>query len=639
MSHATDAEMIKNKRNTARYFAETRHVAWVLLLATVAWGIYGYLRMPKAKDPTIAVRVALAMANWPGATAEKVEQMVARRMEQKIAENATVDKIESLSRSGVAIITITLKEDAAEVGKEFDDIKLKLDGTSLPDGAGPIQFVKDFGDTAALMLTVASPKVGQIELELRAQAIAKALAASRAGAPGRAALVLNFPASIDARPLRLSADEIAVALRNEGFGTNPRLVEGPGFIGVDLTTEADDATLIARARQFGQDRLRASELHPDTWQPVVIRDPAETQARLQEVRGDKYSYRELDDFTDKIQRYTQSLSIVSKVQRSGVLSEQIQLEYSQERATQLGLTPSSFANAISARNITLPGGVVEAQGKNFVVDPSGELRDESEIGGIAAGFSAAGLPLYLRDVVDVSRGYESPARFLNYLTARDASGHFERSRAITLSVQMRPGAQIGEFGKLIDERLATVKKLLPDDLILRRTSDQPMQVVENVGLFMNSLYEAIILVVLVALVGFWEWRSALLLALSIPITLAMTFGFMHVLGIDLQQVSIASLIIALGLLVDDPVVANDAIKRARTEGFSALISAWLGPTRLAAAILFATITNIASYLPFLALPGDVGRFIYTLPVVLTCSLVASRLVSMTFIPLLAIYLV
>ena len=96
---------------------------------------------------------------------------------------------------------------------------------------------------------------------------------------------------------------------------------------------------------------------------------------------------------------------------------------------------------------------------------------------------------------------------------------------------------------------------------MARTSDQPRQVEENVDLFMDSLYEAIALVVIVSLIGFWEWRSALLMALSIPITLAMTFGMMSAIGLDLQQMSIASLIIALGLLVDDPVVAGDAIKR------------------------------------------------------------------------------
>src|SRR5204862_5271217 len=124
------------------------------------------------------------------------------------------------------------------------------------------------------------------------------------------------------------------------------------------------------------------------------------------------------------------------------------------------------------------------------------------------------------------------------------------------------------------------------------------------------------------------------MALSIPITLAMTFGMMYVLGIDLQQVSIATLIIALGLLVDDPVVAGDAIKRDLGLGHPRVVAAWLGPTKLAKAILFATVTNIVAYLPFLMLSGTTGDFLRTLPIVMTCALIASRLASMTFVPLL-----
>ncbi|HSE65771.1 MAG TPA: efflux RND transporter permease subunit, partial [Gemmatimonadales bacterium] len=216
--------------------------------------------------------------------------------------------------------------------------------------------------------------------------------------------------------------------------------------------------------------------------------------------------------------------------------------------------------------------------------------------------------------------------------------HWHRSRAITLSLQMRPGEKIGEFGLAVDSTMAVLKNRLPPDLILARTSDQPLQVKENISLFMGSLVEAVVLVVLIALVGFWEWRSALLLAISIPLTLAMTFGMMAILGIDLQQISIASLIIALGLLVDDPVVAGDAIKRDLAHGHPPIVSAWLGPTKLAHAILYATITNIVAYLPFLMLSGATGQFLYSLPIVLGASLVASRIVSMTFIPLLGYYL-
>jgi multidrug efflux pump subunit AcrB len=161
---------------------------------------------------------------------------------------------------------------------------------------------------------------------------------------------------------------------------------------------------------------------------------------------------------------------------------------------------------------------------------------------------------------------------------------------------------------------------------------------ENISLFMNSLYEAIVLVVLVSCIGFWEWRSALLMAISIPVTLAMTFGVLYLLGIDIQQVSVATLIIALGLLVDDPVIAGDSIKRSLAEGHPGTVAAWLGPTKLATAIMYATVTNIVAYLPFLMLTGSTGEFLFSLPIVMTVALVASRLVSMTFLPVLGYYL-
>src|SRR5260370_965828 len=119
--------------------------------------------------------------------------------------------------------------------------------------------------------------------------------------------------------------------------------------------------------------------------------------------------------------------------------------------------------------------------------------------------------------------------------------------------------QIAQFGQSVDEKLAQIKQILPADLIIAHTSDQPLQVKENIHLFLRALVEAIILVVGVSLIGFWEWRLALIMALAIPITLAMTFGVSYMLGIDLQQVSVATLIIALGLLVDVPVVAGDGI--------------------------------------------------------------------------------
>ena len=109
-------------------------------------------------------------------------------------------------------------------------------------------------------------------------------------------------------------------------------------------------------------------------------------------------------------------------------------------------------------------------------------------------------------------------RYSNYMVARDANGSWHRNRAITLAVQMRSGEQIFKFGAAVDKALANVRPQLPADLSVVRTSDQPRQVKELVSLLMGSLYEAIVLVVIVALVGFWDWRAAMLMAASIPLT-------------------------------------------------------------------------------------------------------------------------
>src|SRR5215475_14063272 len=184
MSHGKDDETrIRTSKNTARYFVETRHVAWVLLAGTVFWGVFSYGKMPKRKDPEVQVRVGAAIATWPGASAEKMEEYITRQIEEKIAENQKIIKIESSTRGGVAVITFELEEGLKDTAKELDDIKQKLDTIKdLPSGALPIEYIKDFGDTTALMLTVASPKVGDVELELRAETIRRGIEAARARA-------------------------------------------------------------------------------------------------------------------------------------------------------------------------------------------------------------------------------------------------------------------------------------------------------------------------------------------------------------------------------------------------------------------------------------------------------------------------
>ncbi len=650
--HKSDAEIIATTHNTARFFTEHRQVAMILLIAVFLWGWYGYQKMPKRKDPDIPVRVAAAQCQWPGATAEQVEQLVTRPMEQAAAQNTTIRPhspsnfgIRSISFPGLAVVYIQLADNVKDKSKEFSDINLKMNqlNAQLPRGAGPIQFNSNFGDTAALMLTVASPKVTPTEVALRAIAIRKAIERTRAELPKgspepRVSVIYAFPLSVAPGPVRSTFETIANIARLNGTLKDLHFFDGPGYVGLDASTSLDEATIRARGEQLILTNLHRSELYPDAWSPAIIRDPANTDAELQKVAGAKYSYKQLDNYTDLIQRTVQGVPEVSTVTRSGVLKEQIYLDYSQQRLAQYGYDPSKLKDILNAQNITLPAGSLEVGPQDLTINPSGLFPDAPAIGNVIIGVSSSNSPVYLRDLVDISRSYESPPTFLNYLTWQDPSGQWVRSRAISLGINMRSGQQIDLFGKHVQEKLDSLKYYLPDDLVVVPTSSQPVQVKEQIDLFMDALYEAIILVVIVSLIGFWEWRSAVLMAISIPITLAMTFGTIYMLGIDIQQVSVASLIIALGLLVDDPVVAGDSIKRMLAEGQPRIVAPWLGPTKIATAIMYATVTNIVAYLPFLMITGTTGEFIYSLPVVMTVALIASRLVSMTFIPLLGYYL-
>jgi multidrug efflux pump subunit AcrB len=649
--HKSDSDLIARCHNTARFFVENRVLAWAALVACMAWGIYGFLSMPQRKDPDIPVRVAVVACQWPGATAQQVEQLITRPIEQVIAQNKTIHApapddfgIQSVSLAGVSFVTLQLSPDVRDSREQFSDINLKLDvlNNRLPQGAGPIQFQSDFGDTAALMLTVASPGTDAIEVQARSVAIAKSIEAARAAnhrsGPKAVSLVFCYPMGLSRSAVEKQATAFARTAEEDGVLSGAALLSGNGFAGVDGESELDDADISAYADQYFRTRLQPSEINPDIWPAIFVRDTAQVEERLLVVAGPKYSYAELDRFTDLIARSLLGVTQASRVDRKGVLPQAVYLTYSQERLASYGLQVSDLSKALNARNITQPAGVMRTASQQVRLDASGNFEDAPSIGDVAVSRTPDGAPVYLRNLVDISRSYQSPATYLNYYSWVDAQGQRHRAPAITLAVFMRSGEQIQKFGDAVNQRLEQVKALLPSDLIMVRTSDQPLQVKENIDLFMDALYEAIGLVVLVALLGFWEWRSALLMALSIPLTLAMTFGFAHLVGVDLQQVSIASLIIALGLLVDDPVVANDAMKRDLALGHSRLIAAWLGPTKLARAILYATATNIVAYLPLAFLPGNTGDFLWSLPIVMTAALVSSRLVSMTFIPLLGYYL-
>ncbi len=204
MAHRPDAEIIATTHNTARFFTENRQISWVALLIVIAWGIYGYDKMPKRKDPDIPVKEAQVICAWPGVSADRVEQLVTRKIEEKLAEVSEVRapsaeeySIKSLTLDGLSVVNVQVDYNVKDTKPIFNEMDLKLRSiTDLPKGAGPIQFISGFGDTAALMLTVASPKETEVAISLRAKEIAAAIKATRGSgvdASKRATIVVAFP--------------------------------------------------------------------------------------------------------------------------------------------------------------------------------------------------------------------------------------------------------------------------------------------------------------------------------------------------------------------------------------------------------------------------------------------------------------
>src|SRR5207302_5097135 len=244
MAHTSDQDRLANTHNAPRFFVEHPQVSWVLLMGDLVWGWFGYHSMPQRKDPDIPVRVAVAFCSWPGATAQQVEQFVTRPIEDAVAENKTIQPgtasdygVRSVSLPGAAYVYVQLAENVSDVKRQFSDINLKLNALNiqLPQGAGPISFQSDFGDTAALMLTIASPKADQVEINVRAQAIQAATQSVRAKRKFKehdvpVAIVYSFPRSVSPATMLDAVQIFEQQADEQSILRAPQVISGSGFI-------------------------------------------------------------------------------------------------------------------------------------------------------------------------------------------------------------------------------------------------------------------------------------------------------------------------------------------------------------------------------------------------------------------------
>lgn len=621
----------------ARYFVEHREVGWLALVAVLIWGWFAYKQLAQQEDPKIPERRALLVTQFPGASALKVEELVTKQLEKKIGEMGTLDEMSSQSRAGVSIITIALRFGSqAQVDQEWDKLRAKVREVSLPEGCQQPWLNTDFGKTVTLLFAITSPLVSEAESRVRANLIRSRLQTMRAGTgnAGRAAVVAFFPPYIPHRAREDISRRFVEYFQSKRISAETRLLEGNSFLLAEFATAANRERIQGEVERFMKETLGSdAELWPDMALPLVVMGGEDPFPLLRAAALPRYTYRQLETVADDWEDELRRLSSVGRVTKIGVVPETIYLDFLMSKLAGYGVTSNQVLSAIATRNAVIPGGVMRTEGQAFPVQMSGEFASEQELEGVVVGLDKKGQPVYLRDLFYVIRANEDPVNYEVRVLKREAAGKLQEARSVLVAVEMKEGQIIRDFNQDVTGALAAFRSRLPDGVELLAVSDQPASVALRIEHFLQCFAEAVVIVVLVALC-LMDWRSALVVATAIPLTVALTAGGMQLLGVPLHQISIAALIIALGMLVDDPVVASDAINRELSNGQPRGVAAWLGPWKLRRAILYATVINILAFAPLALLPGDTGAFILALPTVVTLSLVASRFVSVTFIPLL-----
>jgi AcrB/AcrD/AcrF family len=297
--------------NISQFFVVKRPIAWTAMIAVLAWGAYAYLMMPQRQDPIIPVVTAVVVTPYPGAEAEKVEQEVSRKIERKIAENPSVEHVRTISRPGLSICYVDLFESVRNAELVWQDIRGKLNELhDLPQAAGrpTMPFLnKDFGDTVAVMLTISSPPLTDLEIQLRARSIRDAILAHRQQSPAttpgeRWTGVLVYPDTV-ARPHVLRTGRtLGQRLTESGVARDLAIVEAPsaGMLDVTLNPGKTPADLLRVTQQWEREMVGTGQYHPDIWPGFWVRSLDDLESTLRQNARDKYTYRELKDFSDRI---------------------------------------------------------------------------------------------------------------------------------------------------------------------------------------------------------------------------------------------------------------------------------------------------------------------------------------------------
>ncbi|WP_072641489.1 efflux RND transporter permease subunit [Rhizobium leguminosarum] len=353
--------------------------------------------------------------------------------------------------------------------------------------------------------------------------------------------------------------------------------------------------------------------------------------RFGDVFGNIYAFtsdgltqRQLRDLVENARSEVLTVPNVGKVDVVGAQDEAIYLEFSTRQIAALGIDQQSVIQTLQAQNAVTQSGFVDAGPERIALRVSGQFTSEESLRSINLRINDRFFPL--TDVATIKRGYVDPP---------SAVFRFNGQPAIGLAIGMRQGANLLEFGEGLDAQMKRVVADLPIGVDVHRVSDQPAVVDEAVSGFTRALFEAIVIVLIISFISL-GLRAGMVVAISIPLVLAITFVVMEYSGISLQRISLGALIIALGLLVDDAMIAVEMMVARLEAGDDLRKAATHVYTSTAFPMLTGTLVTVAGFIPVGLNNSAAGEFTFTLFVVIAVSLIVSWVVAVLFTPLLGV---
>lgn len=345
-----------------------------------------------------------------------------------------------------------------------------------------------------------------------------------------------------------------------------------------------------------------------------------TFGNIYALTGDGFDYAVLKDYADRIQIQLQRVKDVGKVELLGVQDEKIWIELSNLKLATLGLPVAAVQQALEEQNALSNAGFFETGSERLQLRVSGNFQSVEQIQQFP--IRVGDRTFRIGDVADVRRGFNDPPAPRMRFMAEDAIG---------LAVAMKDGGDILVLGKALEAEFERIQNNLPAGMQLRKVSDQPAAVKTGVGEFVRVLVEALAIVLLVSFFSLGV-RTGMVVALSIPLVLAMTFACMYYLGIGLHKISLGALVLALGLLVDDAIIAVEMMAIKMEQGFDRIKAASYAWTSTAFPMLTGTLITAAGFLPIATAQSGTGEYTRSIFQVVTIALLASWVAAVLFVP-------